>query len=134
MKIAVFSFAMLVSASSVIHGAAPDEPSSPAVVNQVDDRSMISLLKPGQAVKIERSESGGFNVNVLTAKYVQSFRHGDDSYVPPTITRVGRDFVAVRIVNIRGERKKGTTQNIERIIAVHAIHEITLLQDPMPRE
>jgi hypothetical protein len=134
MRIALVSFAMMASASSMIQGAAPDEPSSPAIVNQVDDRSMISLLKPGQAVKIERSASGGFNINVLTAKYVQSIRHGDESYVPPTIARIGRDFVAIKVVNIRGEGKNRTTQDIERIIAAHAIDEITLLQDPTPRE
>jgi hypothetical protein len=56
---------------------------------------MLSHLKVGQRVKLERALSGGYNVNILNDRYVKSYERADPKYVPPKIIDLGPDFIVV---------------------------------------
>ena len=86
---------------------------------------MLTLLKRGQSVQLEKALSGGYNINVLTEKYVESFKGADENYVPTTVTKVGREYIVVR----QSLKTKAFTRGFEQAISAHAIHAITLLQD-----
>jgi hypothetical protein len=66
--------------------------------NEQGDKSpMLSQLRAGQRVKLERALSGGYNVNILNDRYVKSYERADPKYVPPKIIDVGPDFIVVDI-------------------------------------
>jgi len=74
---------------------------------------MLSHLKVGQVVKLERATSGGYNVNILNAQYIKSYERAN--HVPPKIADVGPDYIVVKL-----------DRGIQQMIAVHAIDVITL--------
>ena len=79
---------------------------------------MLSHLKVGQRVKLERAISGGYNVNILNDRYVKSYERSDRQYVPAKIVDVGPDFIVV-------DAGRGFTQTI----SARAIDVITQLPD-----
>jgi hypothetical protein len=85
---------------------------------QPESAPMLSRLKVGQRVKLERAVSDGYNVNVLGDSHVKSFERADATYVPSTIIEIGRDFVVI-------DAGRGVTQTI----SAAAIHVITELPD-----
>ena len=76
--------------------------------------TILSRLKVGQPVRLERAISGGYNINVFNDRWVKSFEKADPKFVPPRILEVASDFIVV-----------DTGHGHEQAIAAHAIHVIT---------
>ena len=92
--------------------------------NETETKStMLSHLKVGQQVKLNRSESDCFNVIIVNEKSdeykkivirEEAFR----SFKPSTITEIGSDFVVV-----------SNPIGFEQTIAASAIHIVTTFPD-----
>ena len=84
--------------------------------------SMLSRLKVGQRVKLERAISGGYNVNIMNERLVKAFDGADPKYTMPTIINVGRDFIVVDVGS-------GYSRRDRQAISIRAIDVITHLDD-----
>ncbi|MDM4019621.1 hypothetical protein, partial [Roseiconus lacunae] len=53
--------------------------------NQSELSSMLSQhLKKGQNVRLQQALSGGYDINVLSASYLDAFKRDDAEYLPQT--------------------------------------------------
>ena len=99
--------------------------SAATTLGQQPSDDMLSVLKPGQSVKLEMAPTGGFDVVVITEKLVETAKIADKNFRPTMIKKVGRGYVTVTQSIKRG----ADDEEIDRLIAAHAIHVITFLRD-----
>jgi len=102
--------------------------SAATTLGQQPSDDMLSVLKPGQSVKLEMAATGGFDVVVITEKLVETAKNADKNFRPTMIKKVGRGYVTVTQSVKRGAHY----EEIDRLISVHAIHVITFLRDETP--
>ena len=102
--------------------------SAATTLGQQPSDDMLSVLKPGQSVKLDVAATGGFDVVVLTEKLVETAKTADKKFRPAIIKKVGRGYVIVTQSIKRGAHD----EEIDRLISAHAIHIITFLRDEEP--
>jgi len=87
-----------------------------------DNTTMLSLLKPGQAIDLERISTGGYNVILLTDQILAALVKANPEYIPIRITKVGQDYIVIRQ---RQVLPQPMVFYYSQAIAAHAIHTVT---------
>jgi hypothetical protein len=88
-----------------------------------DNTTMLSLLRPGQAIDLERVSTGGYNIIFLSDAMLAELLKANPNFVPIRVTKVGQDYVMIR-------QRQMLPQTLlvyySQAIAAHAIHSVMI--------
>jgi hypothetical protein len=108
----LLSASLIVSASMALPGDAGR-----------DSSTMLTLLRPGQAIDLERVTTGGYNIILLNDAMLAELLKANPNFVPIRVVKVGQDYVTIR-------QRQMLPQTLlvyySQAIAAHAIQSVMI--------